>query len=124
MKKIYFLSTCTTCKNIIKTWNINNSIKKIDLKKHPINESELEELFDFSKSYESLFNKRAVLFREMKKKFNNVSEKDYKKLLLSHYSFLKRPVLLINGKLFIGNSKETVNQAALEIKSPLNLKTN
>ena len=124
MKKIYFLSTCTTCKNIIKTWNINNSIKKIDLKKHPINESELQELFDFSKSYESLFNKRAVLFREMKKKFNNVSEKDYKKLLLSHYSFLKRPVLLINGKLFIGNSKETVNQAALEIKSPLNLKTN
>ena len=124
MKKIYFLSTCTTCKNIIKTWNINNSIKKIDLKKHPINESELEELFDVSKSYESLFNKRAVLFREMKKKFNNVSEKDYKKLLLSHYSFLKRPVLLINGKLFIGNSKETVNQAALEIKSPLNLKTN
>ena len=81
-------------------------------------------MFDFSKSYESLFNKRAVLFREMKKKFNNVSEKDYKKLLLSHYSFLKRPVLLINGKLFIGNSKETVNQAALEIKSPLNLKTN
>ena len=124
MKKIYFLSTCTTCKNIIKTWNINNSIKKIDLKKHPINESELEELFDVSKSYESLFNKRAVLFREMKKKFNNVSEKDYKKLLLSHYSFLKRPVLLINGKLFIGNSKETVNHAALEIKSPLNLKTN
>ena len=124
MKKIYFLSTCTTCKNIIKTWNINNSIKKIDIKKHPINESELEELFDFSKSYESLFNKRAVLFREMKKKFNNVSEKDYKKLLLSHYSFLKRPVLLINGKLFIGNSKETVNQAAFEIKSPLNLKTN
>ena len=124
MKKIYFLSTCTTCKNIIKTWNINNSIKKIDLKKHPINESELEELFDVSKSYESLFNKRAVLFREMKKKFNNVSEKDYKKLLLSHYSFLKRPVLLINGKLFIGNSKETVNQAAFEIKSPLNLKTN
>ena len=124
MKKIYFLSTCTTCKNIIKTWNINNSIKKIDIKKHPINESELEELFDFSKSYESLFNKRAVLFREMKKKFNNVSEKDYKKLLLSHYSFLKRPVLLINGKLFIGNSKETVNQAALEIKFPLNLKTN
>ena len=124
MKKIYFLSTCTTCKNIIKTWNINNSIKKIDLKKHPINESELEELFDVSKSYESLFNKRAVLFREMKKKFNNVSEKDYKKLLLSHYSFLKRPVLLINGKLFIGNSKKTVNQAAFEIKSPLNLKTN
>lgn len=124
MKKIYFISTCTTCTNIIKTWNINESIKKIDLKKHPLKESDLEELFNISKSYESLFNKRAILFREMKKKLKKINEKDYKKMLLSHYSFLKRPVLLINEKLFIGNSKETVNKAALEIKSVFNLKTN
>ena len=66
MKKIYFISTCTTCKNIIKTWNISESIKKIDLKKHSLKESDLEELFNISKSYESLFNKRAVLFRVKK----------------------------------------------------------
>ena len=124
MKKIYFISTCTTCMNIIKTWNISESIKKIDLKKYPLKESDLEELFNISKSYESLFNKRAILFREMKKKLKKINEKDYKKMLLSHYSFLKRPVLLINEKLFIGNSKEIVNKAALEIKSIFNLKTN
>ena len=122
--KIYFISTCTTCKNIIKTWNISESIKKIDLKKHPLKESDLEELFNISKSYESLFNKRAILFRQMKKNFKKINEKDYKKMLLSHYSFLKRPVLLINGKLFIGNSKETVKEAALEIKSIFNLNKN
>lgn len=124
MKKIYFLSTCKTCKNIIKTWNINEDIKMIDLKKHPLKESDLDELFNISKSYESLFNKRAILFREMKKEFKKINEEDFKKMLLSHYSFLKRPVLLISGKLFIGSSKETVNEAALEIKSVFNLKTN
>ena len=96
----------------------------IDLKKHPLKESDLDELFNISKSYESLFNKRAILFREMKKEFKKINEEDFKKMLLSHYSFLKRPVLLISGKLFIGNSKETVNEAALEIKSVFNLKTN
>jgi len=124
MKKIYFISTCTTCKIIIKKWNISESIKKIDLKKHPLKESDLEELFNISKSYESLFNKRAVLFRHMKKNFKKINEKDYKKMLLSHYSFLKRPVLLINGKLFIGNSRETVKEAAFEIKSTCNLNKN
>ena len=124
MKKIYFISTCTTCKNIIKKWNISESIKKIDLKKHTLKESDLEELFNISKSYESLFNKRAVLFRHMKKNFKKINEKDYKKMLLSHYSFLKRPVLFINGKLFIGNSKETVKEAAFEIKSTCNLNKN
>ena len=89
----------------------------IDLKKHPLKESDLDELFNISKSYESLFNKRAILFREMKKEFKKINEEDFKKMLLSHYSFLKRPVLLISGKLFIGNSKEIVNEAALEIKS-------
>ena len=45
------------------------------------------------------------------------TEKEYKEMLLAHYSFLKRPVLIINEKLFVGNSKETLNKAALEIKS-------
>ena len=117
MNKIYFLSTCSTCHRILKTWNLNNNIKRIDIKKHPLKESDLEELFTFSDSYESLFNKRAILFRKIKVKSKKTLEKDYKKLLLSHYSFLKRPVLLINKKLLIGNSKETVSNALLEIKS-------
>ena len=102
----------------------NESFNKIDLKKHPLKESDLEELFNVSKSYESLFNKRAVLFREIKKNLKKINEKNYKKMLLSHYSFLKRPVLLMNGKLFIGNFKETVKQAELEIKSTFNLNKN
>ena len=40
------------------------------------------------------------------------SEKDYKNMLLTHYSFLKRPVLKIGNKLFIGNTKKVVNNAS------------
>lgn len=117
MKKIYFLSTCSTCKKILKNWDISDSIKKIDLKKNPISALDLKELYSLSNSYEALFNKRAVLFREKKKHLEIITEKEYKEMLLAHYSFLKRPVLIINEKLFVGNSKETVSKAALEIKS-------
>jgi arsenate reductase len=116
MKKIFFLSTCSTCKNIIKKWNTNDGIKKIDIKKTPLTSLDLMELYAFTNSYEELFNKRAVLFRVKKKTFKKIKEEDYKEMLLTHYSFLKRPVLLINGKIFVGNSKETVDKAALEMK--------
>ena len=116
MNKIYFLSTCSTCKDIIKKWNINGCIKKIDIKKTPLTLLDLMELYAFTNSYEELFNKRAVLFREKKKILKKINEEDYKEMLLTHYSFLKRPVLLINGKIFVGNSKETVGKAALEMK--------
>ena len=42
MKKIYFLSTCSTCKKILKNWDISDSIKKIDLKKTPISALDLK----------------------------------------------------------------------------------
>ena len=32
---------------------------------------------------------------------NEIKENDFKKLLLTHYSFLKRPVLLFNNKICI-----------------------
>ena len=38
--------------------------------------------------------------------------KDY---CLSHYSFLKRPVLLFNRKIFVGNSKKNVEEAEFEL---------
>ena len=63
---------------------------------------------------------KVKFFTHIKKKITIFKENDYKKLLLSHYSFLKRPVLIINKKLFIGNSKETVSQAFLELKKNFN----
>ena len=46
----------------------------------------------------------------------SLTEKDYKHYILEHYTFLKRPVLIINESIYIGNSQKTVKaaQEALE----------
>ena len=116
MNKIYYLSTCSNCKKIINSWKLNKSIKLIDVKKNPINSKGLEEVYLISKNYEDIFNKRALLFREVKKETKNITENTYKELILNHYSFLKRPILIIGNKLFIGNSKETVLKAKIELE--------
>ena len=37
-----------------------------------------------------------------------LQEEDYKKLLLEHYTFLKRPVAVLEDTIFIGNSKKNI----------------
>jgi len=115
MNKLYYLSTCSTCKKIINSWKLNKSFKLIDIKKNPINSKGLEAVYAISKNYEDIFNKRALLFREVKKETKNINENTYKELILKHYSFLKRPILIIGNKLFIGNTKEMVLKAKIEL---------
>ena len=111
MKKIYYLSTCDTNKRILKELNLPKDFIKQDLKINPVSEKELEELYQFSKSYEALINKRARLYNECNLKDKVTKEADYKKLLLEHYTFLKRPVLINEQKIFIGNNKDVVTAA-------------
>jgi len=44
-------------------------------------------------------------------KDQNLTEKDFKHYLLEHYTFLSRPVIVINDKIFVGSSKKTVEAA-------------
>tara|TARA_B100001559_G_scaffold269266_1_gene236743 strand:- start:91 stop:447 length:357 start_codon:yes stop_codon:yes gene_type:complete len=105
---IFYLSSCNTCKIIINDLEQIRSFKKIDLKISPINEIELNILFKYSKSFEKLFNKRCQLIKKMNLNLKSLSENDFKQLILSHYTFLKRPVILFNNNLFIGNNKDTI----------------
>ena len=57
-----------------------------------------------SGSYEALFSKRAKLYKEMGLKDQVLSEKDFRHYILEHYTFLKRPVIVFNASIFIGNS--------------------
>jgi len=108
MKKLYYLSTCDTCKRIISEWNLPSDVTLQDIKIDSITISQLEEMHQLSGNYEALFSKRARLYKEKELKNVNVTEADYKKYILEHYTFLKRPVLLYNGTIFIGNSKKTI----------------
>ena len=49
-------------------------------------------------------------------KNQELSEKDYRQLILDEYTFLKRPVIIINDKIFIGNSKKNVESLQVTIK--------
>lgn len=117
MKKIYYLSTCDTCKRIMNEVELPSAFIKQDIKTDPITEEQLDELYNLSDSYEALFNKRARLYRERGLNNENLSEDDFAELILEQYTFLKRPVIVNNDKIFIGNSKKTVAAAKEAIHS-------
>lgn len=111
MKKIYHLSSCSTCQRIIKELDIDSDFELQDIKTQKITEAQLEEMKDLSGSYESLFSRRAMKYKELGLKEKVLSEDDYRDYILSEYTFLKRPVLLIDGEIFVGNAKKTVENA-------------
>jgi arsenate reductase len=111
MKKIYYLKTCNTCTRILKELNLSTDFILQDIKEEEITVNQLEAMFKLSGSYEALFSKRAKLYKEMGLKDQNLIEKDFKYYILEHYTFLSRPVIMIDDKIFIGNSKKTIEAA-------------
>lgn len=107
MKKVYFLQTCDTCRRILKEVNIEG-FEKQEIKSTPITVTQIEQMHSYTNSYEDLFNKRAKLYREMDLKNQNLTEQDYKQYILEEYTFLKRPVFITDDKIFVGNSKKTI----------------
>lgn len=108
MQAVFHLSTCDTCKRILKNLEIPGGFKQQDIKKEPVTETQLETMHKLTNSYEDLFNKRAQLYRKRGLNKQELSEADYKALLLEHYTFLKRPVIIDKEVIFIGNSKKNV----------------
>jgi arsenate reductase-like glutaredoxin family protein len=115
MNKIYFLSTCNTCTRIINELSLPDNFVLQDIKTEPITVPQIEEMKNLTGSYESLFSKRARLYKELGLKDLSLSEEDIKKYILEHYTFLKRPVIIYNDQIFVGNSKKIVDAALKEI---------
>lgn len=113
MKKIYHLGSCSTCKRILKELEPLDGVELQEIKSEAITTEQLEQMAALSGSYESLFSRRAMLFRQRGLHEKDLSENDYKDLILEHYTFLKRPVAVLDDRIFVGNSKKTV-QAAKE----------
>ena len=59
------LSTCSTCKKIIKELNLPNNVDIIDIKKFPITLTQIEKLKSKKGSYKSLINNRAQLLKQL-----------------------------------------------------------
>ena len=111
MKKIYFLSSCSTCTRIMRDLGTAIDVfEKIDIKLRNLTFSEIDQMRDLAGSYEAVFSKRALKYKVLKDKF--LQESDYRELIHDEYTFLKRPVFIVNSQIFIGNSP--VNILALK----------
>lgn len=111
MKKIYHLSSCSTCQRILKEWNPGKDVVLQDIKSESITEKQLDEMAKRAGGYEPLFSRVALKYRSMGLNEMELKEKDYKKYILQEYTFLKRPVLIIDDQIFIGNSPKNVAAA-------------
>ena len=116
MKKIYHLGTCSTNNKILKELNLKG-VDLQDIKKEPISKNQIEEMARIAGSYEALFSRRAIKYKSLGLNEMKLSESDYKKYIIEEYTFLKRPVAIIDNTIFIGNSKKNIE----ELKSKLNM---
>ena len=116
MNKIYHLGNCGTCQRIL------GEIPKIkrftlqDIKTEPITPAQLDEMKKLAGSYEALFSKIARKYRSEGLNEKVLTEKDYRKLILEEYTFLKRPVMVLDKTIFIGNAPK-VTAAMVEAAS-------
>jgi arsenate reductase (glutaredoxin) len=113
MKKMYHLANCTTCQAIIKDTGIDKQadagkIEMQDIKTEKITSAQLDEMKKMAGTYEALFSRRALKYKELGLKDKKLSEKDYRDYILEEYTFLKRPVTILDNQIFIGNDKKSV----------------
>ena len=106
MKKAYHLTQCSTCQRILNKLNWQGKLQ--DIRTEKISAEQLDLMANMSGSYETLFSRRAMKYKSMGLKDKSLSEKDYRQLILGEDTFLKRPVFIVNNKIFVGNSKKTI----------------
>jgi len=113
MRKIYHLANCNTCQRIIKALNNGEGFELQNIKEVKMTAEQLAFMAEKIGSYEALFSRRAMKYKSMGLKEKTLSEEDYKNLILEEYTFLKRPVIVIDEDIFVGNAKKVV-QAAVD----------
>jgi arsenate reductase len=111
MKKVYHLSTCSTCQRILKDLQLKEKGFQLqDIKTENISPQQLDRMVEMAGSVEALFSTRAIKYRELGLKDKKLSDKEMKNYILNEYTFLKRPVVIIDSNIFIGNSPSTISQ--------------
>jgi len=112
MKKVFHLANCSTCKRIISDLDLEKyNLDFTEIKTDGISEDDLAEMYKRAGSYDALFSRRAMKYRSMGLNEMSLSEADLKKYILEEYTFLKRPVIMLNDAIFIGSAKKTVESA-------------
>ena len=111
MHKIYHLGNCGTCQRILSEIPDLKRFELQEIKTRPITPAQLDEMKKMAGSYEALFSRIALKYRSMGLNTITLAEKDYRKYILQEYTFLKRPVIIIGERIFVGNAPKVVAAA-------------
>jgi arsenate reductase len=101
---LYWLPNCSTCQKAAR-WLDRRSVKVTtfrDIKEEPLNRAEIETLVKMLGGPADLFSKRAIKYREMKLNEREVPPAEMLDLMTDEYTFLKRPIMVINGQATAG----------------------
>ena len=119
MKKIYTIGHCTTSLAMFEETGLDKLIGEKfilqNIKFEKITPAQLDEMKKMAGTYEALFSRRALKYKEWKLKDKKLTEKDYRQYILDEYTFLKRPVIIINDKIFVGSEKKTIAAVKQEL---------
>lgn len=115
MRKIYYLASCSTCQRIIKELGGLEDFEMQNIKEEKMTAQQVDQMAKMSGSFESIFSRRAMKYRGLGLNEMQLDEKDYRKYILEEYTFLKRPVLIIEDEIFVGNSKKVVAAAKAKL---------
>lgn len=109
-KKVYYLKTCSTCQRILEELNLSSDWELQNIKEEPMTEKQVEDMKNLAGSYETLFSKRSMKYKECNLKEKSLSEEEMKNYILEEYTFLKRPVFIYGDQIFIGNAKKEIDR--------------
>ena len=111
------MANCTTSQAIIKETGITEKeFQMQDIKFEKITPAQLDAMKKMTGSYEALFSRRALRYKELGLKDKKLDEKEYRNYILNEYTFLKRPVVIIDDKIFVGSEKKTVEALKKAVK--------
>ena len=111
MLKIYHLGHCTTCQRILRDMPHLERFRLQDIKHEPITAAQLDALKAKVGSWSALFSRQAMNYRRLGLHLQELDEADCRRLILEEYTFLKRPVIVIHGRAYVGHAKKTVEAA-------------
>ena len=117
MNQIFHSKSCSTNQRILKEWQATADFNFCDIKTEGISETELDYLARLAGSYKALFSRVARKYRLMNLHETVLNEADYRRLMLEEYTFMKRPIAVVNDQIFIGNAPKTVAAAKQAIMS-------
>ena len=95
----------------MKEWNVDDTFELQDIKAENILPAQVDQLIRMSGSALVLFSKRAVKYSAMGLHERELSDAEMRQLIIDEYTFLSRPVLVLDNEIFVGNSKKVVEAA-------------